>query len=55
MKTQEVALKNQKEINIVMEEDAKVMDEVVVTGIFERKKKVLPGRPLRLRVKKSKN
>ena len=38
MKTQEVALKNQKEINIVMEEDAKVMDEVVVTGIFERKK-----------------
>ena len=38
MKTQEVALKNQKEINIVMEEDAKVMDKVVVTGIFERKK-----------------
>ena len=43
MKTQEVALKNQKEINIVMEEDAKVMDEVVVTGIFERKKEGFTG------------
>ena len=43
MKTQEVALKNQKEINIVMEEDAKVMDEVVVTGIFERKKESFTG------------
>lgn len=43
MKNQEVALKNQKEINVVMEEDAKVMDEVVVTGIFERKKEGFTG------------
>ena len=38
MKTQEVALKNQKEINIVMEEDAKVMDEVVVIGYGTQRK-----------------
>ena len=34
MKTQEVYYKGEKELNVVMEEDVKQMDEVVVTGIF---------------------
>lgn len=43
MKNREVALKHQKEVNVVMEENAQEMDEVVVTGIFERKKEGFTG------------
>jgi len=43
MKSQEIPLKNQKEIHVVLEEDAQQMEEVVVTGIFERKKEGFTG------------
>lgn len=42
MKTQEIVLKDDKPLKVVMQEDAKEIDEVVVTGIFNRKKTVLP-------------
>lgn len=39
MKTQEIVLKDDKPLKVVMQEDAKEIDEVVVTGIFNRKKR----------------
>lgn len=43
MKSQEVKFSGQKEINIVLQEDVAEMDEVVVTGIFERRKESFTG------------
>ena len=43
MKTQEVYYKGEKELNVVMEEDVKQMDEVVVTGIFSKSKESYTG------------
>ena len=43
MKTQEVALKGKKQINIVLEDDAQALDEVVVIGYGTAKKKDLTG------------
>ena len=43
MKTQEIVLKDDKPLKVVMQEDAKEIDEVVVTGIFERKKEGFTG------------
>ena len=42
MKTQEIVLKDDKPLKVVMQEDAKEIDEVVVTGILTVKKTVLP-------------
>lgn len=44
MKTQEVKYTGQPELNIVMQEDVAQMDEVVVTGIFKKPGRVIPGR-----------
>lgn len=38
METQEVAYTNQKEINVVMKEETKALEDVVITGYFQRKK-----------------
>ncbi|MFR7875415.1 MAG: hypothetical protein ACLU4J_02890 [Butyricimonas paravirosa] len=38
-----------KPLSIVMHEDITEMDEVVVTGIYQRKKRALPGQQLHLR------
>lgn len=43
MKTQEVAYKGQQEMNVVLKTDAQEMDEVVVTGIVERKAESFTG------------
>lgn len=43
MKTQEVALKGKKQINVVLEDDAQALDEVVVIGYGTAKKKDLTG------------
>ncbi len=43
MKTQEIVLKDDKPLKVVMQEDAKEIDEVVVTGIFNRKKDSFTG------------
>ncbi len=43
MKSKEVAYTGQQEINVTLEEDVMEMDEVVVTGIFERKKEGFTG------------
>ena len=43
MKTQEVRPGSRVEINVVLEEDTKEMEEVVVTGIFTRKKEGFTG------------
>lgn len=43
MKTAEVKYTGQPEIKVVMQEDATEMDEVVVTGIFERKAESFTG------------
>lgn len=43
MKTQEVAVKGQKEINITLQNDAKVLDEVVVVGYGTSKRSDLTG------------
>ena len=43
MKTQEVYYKGEKELNVVMEEEVKQMDEVVVTGIFSKSKESYTG------------
>lgn len=43
MKTTEVKYTGQPEITVVMQEDATEMDEVVVTGIFERKAESFTG------------
>ena len=43
MKTQRVVVGNRTEIRVIMEEDAQEMDEVVVTGIFTRKKESFTG------------
>ena len=43
MKTIEVVYKGQTSLNVVMEEDVKEMEEVVVTGIFERKAESFTG------------
>lgn len=43
MKSQEVAYKGEKTINVKLQEDASEMDEVVVTGIFERKSESFTG------------
>lgn len=43
MKTTEVVYAGQKEIRLTMAEDVAEMDEVVVTGIFERKKESFTG------------
>ena len=38
METQEVAYSNQKEIDVVMKEETKALEDVVITGYFQRKK-----------------
>ena len=38
--------KDMKPLNIVLEEDTETLEDVVVTGIFDRKKKGLQGLPL---------
>ena len=38
METQEVAYTNQKEIDVVMKEETKALEDVVITGYFQRKK-----------------
>lgn len=43
MKTQKVTVSDQAEIKVVMEEDTQEMSEVVVTGIYERKKESFTG------------
>ncbi|MDE5610548.1 MAG: carboxypeptidase-like regulatory domain-containing protein [Odoribacter sp.] len=43
MKTKVVTLKDDKPLLVVMEEEATAMDEVVVTGIFERKRSDFTG------------
>lgn len=43
MKTVELAYTGQPELNVVMQEDATEMEEVVVTGIFERKAESFTG------------
>lgn len=43
MKTVELNYTGQKELNVVMQEDATEMEEVVVTGIFERKAESFTG------------
>ena len=43
MKKKEVEWKGEKELNITLEEDIAEMEEVVVTGIFERKKESFTG------------
>ena len=42
MKTAEVTFSGQANLKIVLEEETTQMDEVVVTGIFERKSESLP-------------
>ena len=43
MKPKEVVVKDQKELRVVMEEDATEMDEVVVTGIFNKPRESYTG------------
>lgn len=43
MKTTEIALKNQTEINVVLEQETSEMEEVVVTGIFRKAKTSYTG------------
>ncbi|MGL5682890.1 MAG: SusC/RagA family TonB-linked outer membrane protein [Marinifilaceae bacterium] len=43
METQEIPYKGQQTLNIVMKPDAQEMEEVVVTGIFTRKKESFTG------------
>lgn len=43
MKPQEIVYKGEKELAVVMEEDVKQMDEVVVTGIFSKSKESYTG------------
>lgn len=43
MKTQEIALKGQKSINVILEDDSQALDEVVVIGYGTTKKKDLTG------------
>ena len=43
MQTQEVAWQGENNLQIVMKEDSQQIDEVVVTGIFERKKEGFTG------------
>lgn len=43
MKKKEVNCKEEKELNVVMEDEVAEMDEVVVTGIFSRKKESFTG------------
>lgn len=43
MKPKEVAIKNEEELKVVMEEDATEMDEVVVTGIFNKPRESYTG------------
>lgn len=43
MTTQKVNVGERQEVNVVMEEDALEIDEVVVTGIYERKKESFTG------------
>ena len=43
MKPKEVVVKDQKELHVVMEEDATEMDEVVVTGIFNKPRESYTG------------
>lgn len=43
MKTEEIQLKNTEPLIIVLKEDVKEMDEVVITGIYSRKKESFTG------------
>lgn len=43
LKSQEVEIKNADPLNVVMEEDISEMEEVVVTGIYSRKKESFTG------------
>lgn len=43
MKKQEVAVNDRQEINVILEEDQTEMEEVVVTGIYSRKKESFTG------------
>lgn len=43
MKTQEVVVKNEEMMTVVMEEDVEDLDEVVITGIYTRKKESFTG------------
>lgn len=43
MKTQEIALKGQTKINVVLDDDSQALDEVVVIGYGTVQKKTWPG------------
>ena len=43
MRTQEVAVKGQKQINVTLQEDSKILDEVVVIGYGTSKRSDLTG------------
>lgn len=43
MKSKEVIYRGESELNVILEDDVAEMDEVVVTGIFERKKEGFTG------------
>lgn len=43
MKTQERIYRGEKELNVVLEEDAETLDEVVVTGIFDKPRESYTG------------
>lgn len=43
MKTEEVVLKNTEPLTVVLKEDVQEMDEVVITGIYSRKKESFTG------------
>lgn len=54
MKTQEVTLKNQTELNIIMQHETSEMDEVVITGYFNQAKNSFTGAAVPLRPKSCK-
>ncbi|MDY4042409.1 MAG: carboxypeptidase-like regulatory domain-containing protein, partial [Marinifilaceae bacterium] len=43
MKTQEINIAGKKELNVVLEEERTEMDEVVITGVYTRKKESFTG------------
>lgn len=49
MKSQEIAVNGKNEINVVMEEESTEVEEVVVTGIFERKAESFTGSSLSMK------
>lgn len=51
MRTQEIAVKGQKQINITLQEDSKVLDEVVVIGYGTSKRGDLTGSVVSVKMK----